>query len=994
MQSISTKYADFVRYGSTFNKLQNAQITVTETPIAAVVELMNDSSVTAIGIVDLVENVDLMILSVYASVIINISFTTSLHVTANQLKDNSDVLKLLISPIILDDSASEIASIYSFIKGNFPLISISSNGSYMVPQPDLQLIQSTDSTLLFSFATWPLSSATSYDTYTPSLVCTTTNSVCSELVTHLDAATSYDFILTFTGSNGLVASTTALTFTTRLVLEQQLGDLTFNYYNDATSLFLVDDDGNSSSVVSTDNGFACPMMNNSLVGQTKTFSLYDTGSLVCLCMELTVVPFNVPTPIFHFTNVGYQTVSVIFDIEQSEFDDLFVINLTDKDSGIVLFSNLAADTQSVDVDGYAAGQMVTIVAETVGAAGLTKTFELSQFTNSADTLEVSQIGQTLTFSWSGRLLNAVVKLPNNQIVASSDVSPIEYVMQDNLWVGNTSSFYLEGNPEIGTTQYSTNQVSIAFPSLFILPFQIPSPKYRLTYDGSGVLLCIEHQNLSTYDNFTYAVQCSNGSTYAEILDTTEPFPLGNSTSFSVSTIGTNGGITISHAYIFYHIAEVPASVEADAVFIVDTGSEIAARLQTGALNSLKISQIISTDGTFEVNLSIAIQYASIISTPISVTDSSDVIRASFNALALLTNCLNIFPQPQTTPMQVSTPEFSVCKTIAGLFSPLLTVVDTAESISAFYSILFPVTAIISTSGIVRLTANEFFSNPTAPVASIEINDSGGSIASNLLVLQSYSTISTFTSNDGANFDVPSPSFVISAVYPTIANILISLPLRQEEYDTYAFIIFNPVTNFVYKRVSVGGAISIDGLNPGYVYDIAVKAVGKLGLTRQTETQTFSTMNALISNICFPKDTMITCDQGIIAIQSLTSFNTFNGYAVQAITSTVSTDDHLILLKMNSLKLNVPYADLRMSKDHAVFWNGKLQKAKNLVEGTKIHYTGEILYNVLLQVHGLMNVHGVACETLHPSNSVVRLYMGEKFNVSEWNEYVTKSKIFI
>ena len=40
---------------------------------------------------------------------------------------------------------------------------------------------------------------------------------------------------------------------------------------------------------------------------------------------------------------------------------------------------------------------------------------------------------------------------------------------------------------------------------------------------------------------------------------------------------------------------------------------------------------------------------------------------------------------------------------------------------------------------------------------------------------------------------------------------------------------------------------------------------------------------------------------------------------------------------------------------------------------KIKYTGEILYNVLMEDYEKMMVNNIMCETLHPMNGIAQLY---------------------
>jgi hypothetical protein len=68
---------------------------------------------------------------------------------------------------------------------------------------------------------------------------------------------------------------------------------------------------------------------------------------------------------------------------------------------------------------------------------------------------------------------------------------------------------------------------------------------------------------------------------------------------------------------------------------------------------------------------------------------------------------------------------------------------------------------------------------------------------------------------------------------------------------------------------------------------------------------------------------------------------------------------------------------------------------------KIKYTGEVLYNVLMEEHNKMMVNNLICETLDPKNSIAKLYSNlQNLNskergdyIKKYNEYVIKNKIF-
>ena len=40
---------------------------------------------------------------------------------------------------------------------------------------------------------------------------------------------------------------------------------------------------------------------------------------------------------------------------------------------------------------------------------------------------------------------------------------------------------------------------------------------------------------------------------------------------------------------------------------------------------------------------------------------------------------------------------------------------------------------------------------------------------------------------------------------------------------------------------------------------------------------------------------------------------------------------------------------------------------------KVKYDGQLLYNILLEKHGVVQINNLICETLHPDNRVAKLY---------------------
>jgi hypothetical protein len=135
---------------------------------------------------------------------------------------------------------------------------------------------------------------------------------------------------------------------------------------------------------------------------------------------------------------------------------------------------------------------------------------------------------------------------------------------------------------------------------------------------------------------------------------------------------------------------------------------------------------------------------------------------------------------------------------------------------------------------------------------------------------------------------------------------------------------------------------------------------------------------VISNICFLSGTPIQTNQGIIAIEKLnTNLHTINNQPIKHITQTTTLDKYLICFQKDALGRNVPCATTIMSKEHKIDFEGQLIPAYRFLNFsravTKVKYTGQILYNVLLDNYDRINVNNLICETLHPENIIAKLY---------------------
>uniref|UniRef100_A0A6C0D950 Hedgehog/Intein (Hint) domain-containing protein n=1 Tax=viral metagenome TaxID=1070528 RepID=A0A6C0D950_9ZZZZ len=148
----------------------------------------------------------------------------------------------------------------------------------------------------------------------------------------------------------------------------------------------------------------------------------------------------------------------------------------------------------------------------------------------------------------------------------------------------------------------------------------------------------------------------------------------------------------------------------------------------------------------------------------------------------------------------------------------------------------------------------------------------------------------------------------------------------------------------------------------------------------------------ISDICFIAGTPIVTNQGIIPIEKINpKIHTIRNKKIIAITKTISQDDYLVCFEKNSLGPELPNKKTIMSKDHKLFYKGKIAEAKKFLgkfnKVTKITYNGEILYNVLMEDCYKINVNNLTCESLDPDNVIAKLY-------TEYNDEKCKNSLII
>ena len=213
---------------------------------------------------------------------------------------------------------------------------------------------------------------------------------------------------------------------------------------------------------------------------------------------------------------------------------------------------------------------------------------------------------------------------------------------------------------------------------------------------------------------------------------------------------------------------------------------------------------------------------------------------------------------------------------------------------------------------------------------------------------------------------------------------VEIPAKVTSIDNDAFRNCNTLTTVT---IATGGLLAVMGTNVFQnsgltMFGASQSVLAALVLTvgvNQTVSGSPSVVTVYIYTTpgfptCFPSGTPIQTDQGEIMIEYLTNQNTIRDTPVIRVTRSTGHRS-VISLPRNSLYKNVPSQDTYCSLEHKVFHNGKMTKARDLVNKcdhvTKIPHDGAPLYNVLLPTHSRMVVNNLIAETLHPQNAAAR-----------------------
>ena len=149
---------------------------------------------------------------------------------------------------------------------------------------------------------------------------------------------------------------------------------------------------------------------------------------------------------------------------------------------------------------------------------------------------------------------------------------------------------------------------------------------------------------------------------------------------------------------------------------------------------------------------------------------------------------------------------------------------------------------------------------------------------------------------------------------------------------------------------------------------------------------------VISFSCFGKGSLVETNKGKIAIEDIDeNIHKIKDNKVIALTQSIYGGKNLVLIKKDAISMNVPDKDTIITGEHSIYINGIPIQAKKLVDKYEnielIPNNNKIVYNVIIENQGGMNVNNLNTESLNHNNQLAKLYMN--YNDKERQMIITK-----
>ena len=130
--------------------------------------------------------------------------------------------------------------------------------------------------------------------------------------------------------------------------------------------------------------------------------------------------------------------------------------------------------------------------------------------------------------------------------------------------------------------------------------------------------------------------------------------------------------------------------------------------------------------------------------------------------------------------------------------------------------------------------------------------------------------------------------------------------------------------------------------------------------------------------CFLGSTKVKTDQGLIAFNQLTKYNTIANQKIKKVTKMYNSDDNLIFIQKHAFGKNIPNKNTYIGRNHGIYIDGKLIRARDLINKKSVQQhvrqVNDMIYNVLLEKYGVMYINNMPCETLNENDPAMLKYI--------------------
>jgi alpha-tubulin suppressor-like RCC1 family protein len=535
----------------------------------------------------------------------------------------------------------------------------------------------------------------------------------------------------------------------------------------------------------------------------------------------------------------------------------------------------------------------------------------------------------------------------------------------------------------------------------------------ITIVGAGSTTITATQSETTnYNSGTAETSFQVNQSYPTISNFSIPTKTYGDSSFTITDPSSNSDGSFSYVSSDTSVA----TISGNTITIIGAGSSLIIAIQTETINytsgavfaSFDVNKLIPSISNFSIETK---TYGD---SPFTITDPSSNSDGSFNYISSETSVATISGNTITIVGSGSSTIIAIQNSTNNYTSQVITTLFEVDPVNNITPSISDFSIPTKTYGDSAFTITDPSSNSDGSFNYVSSDTSVATISGNTITIVGAGTstiIAIQTTTTNYTSGTITALFEVNKATPSISNF--SIPTKT--YGDEPFTITDPSSNsngsfsYTSSKFSVatisGNTITI--VDAGTT-TITATQIATTNYTSGTITGSFQVNRLIpIGDICFPAGTPIKTNQGLIPIEVINpNIHTIRNKQIVGITKTIcASDKYLVCFEKDSLGNNIPSQKTIISKNHKIFYNGKMIKACELVglndKIKKIEYNGEILYNVLMENYDKMMVNNLICETLDPTSIVAEFYKatknldGErKIKLTKWynHEYRKRNKL--